>query len=337
MATQWIPVRLGDDGQCCALAIKEHEDRLHGWAKVRGDLGDILTVYDSVPLAPIERQLAASAGDQDDDDDDQDDDQDTDSGDDTLVGRSRRSRRRSRRKRRRKRIFGKLKQVAKKIGKSKLVKGIVKVARKVLDNPLVQTALASNPFGQAFLAARKGLQIGIKAIKGSRKAKAAIKRLHGAYKKGSGAARGVLNFVRKGLQTYKKLSPRMRLAISRGDEAAAIGAMVGIILSEPPSSTVVGGVIAGGEFAEIMGDGVPVAQRRANAARRGAGRIRSSDDHTDEALDALATFATAGAFAPLRAAVSRLGPHSSIASSRESTLRGALQLGRYAQGQRFAA
>lgn len=323
---------------------------MHGWARIQGDLGDTITIHDSVSLGDIEHALARRLN--------------------TEVGRLGG------------RLRNKLKKAAKKVGKSKVLRGVVKVARKALDNPIVQAALASNPYGQAFLAARKGLRMGIQAIKGAKGAKQAIKGVYRSYKRGNPGARNMLSMVRKGMQTYKKLAPAARAALA-GAEPEAFRFIAGEMIDsvEPVAA------VSGADWIAVMGESAEIGRRRRRGSwrkklKKGLKQLHDPREHfkhlkrtakavkknpmkalldprsqlkrtfagshleliagahydvIGEDMDALATFATAGAFEPLRRNLASVPENASLAAPGDLTARGAVLNGRALMAARFAA
>lgn len=213
-----------------------------------------------------------------------------------------RSSRKARRKRRRTRWKEGIKRVAKKIGKSKVLRGIAKVAKKVVNNPLVKGVLAVVPGGQAVLAAQAGAKLAARAIKGGKRARQAITTMRGAYQRGNPKAGRMLGYVRQGLQAQLRRGGRFgRLsgdALEQLEDGQAFALIAGECLA---------GYGCVGLGADVMG-----ADPNDDAAAR------------NEA-DALATFSDGGVmWEPMRAALSR-----------SMTARDALLEGREAQASRW--
>jgi len=305
---QWGDVHLGADGGVrrvpCRAVFQQHGNHVHAYAKFRLPTGQVVMAHASTDLAAMEREIDAEVlrrlqldpryrG-----------------GGASSGGWFKRAFRKAKRA---------LKKVAKKTGIVKVLKAVHKVAQKALDNKWVQGALASNPWGAAFLAARKATQVAFKAFKGSKLGKMALGKLARLAKGGSKKARNVLGLMSKSIKKnpkfWRKRNPRLYDALAKlpshracvaGD--AEIDALIEgcVDYTEPATS---------GEYYAIMG--------------------ADADAETREDLDFLETFASSGAFEGARWLVDRLGPHTMDAHPDELTARGALLWGRSAQAQRF--
>lgn len=301
---RWYPepltVASGADGGLrrvpCRIVWMQHGDHIHGYAKFRLPDGRVLMAHASTNLEEMEREIsaevrqaleqrvvAATAG-----------------GYAVSAGWLRKKFRKMKRK---------IKEVAKRTGITKVVKTVAKVAKKALDNPIVQAALATNPYGAAFLAARKGLQLAVSAAKGAKKAKNAISSLVQHAKKGNLKAKNMLKLVRNGVKQHAKLFKNVpalqRVASAGADDVSAFAALAA---------------------------GAPVALHYF----AGCGADVQSD-MTDRDLDALEHFAESGAWEGVRWLADRLSLHSMDARPFEFSKRDALSLGRQSMGDRYAS
>lgn len=231
-----------------------------------------------------------------------------------ILGR--RSRRRAKRQRRRARIKAKLKHVAKKIGKSKVIRGIAKVAKKVINNPLVKGMLAVVPGGQAVLATQAAAKLAARAIKGGKKAKRAVKAIHSSYKRGNPKAKRMMGLVRQGLKARLRAGGKFgRISgddLERLTEGQAFALIAGECLS--------GQIYAGG----CVGLGADV-----------DGADPNDDQAAGLEADALATVSDGSAqWEPMRWAILRMGPGFDPGNP-TVTARDALMEGRAAQSSRY--
>lgn len=220
-------------------------------------------------------------------------------------------------KRRFRKVRNKLKKIAKKTGVLKVLKTIHKTVEKALDNPLVQAALASNPYGAAFLAARKATKMAFKAIKGSVKSKGRLGQLLKLAKGGNLKAKNILRFVKKQVQLnpkmFKNAQQYASMVKTSGDEMRDLETFVHGCTA--PAYATSGGI-------EIMGD--------YNIAGDDA------DGTTDQEIDAVEHFATSGSFEGMRWLAGRLSLHSMAQHPDEMSSRQALSSGRNLQAARFA-
>jgi hypothetical protein len=202
---QWYDVGIGGD----AKAVWETRgNEIHGWAKfIPPGWTRPIMVHASTDLAAVERAIGKQ-----------------------LEGAAAGGLRSRLRKRFRK-VRARIKKVAKKIGKSKVLKGVVRVAKKAINNPIVQAALASNPYGQAFLAATKGIKMIRKARKGVKSARRQVSSLRRSFKRGSPRARQAVRFIRAGLRAQRNLGPLSRAAL--GAEANSIDAITMLAGMDP--------------------------------------------------------------------------------------------------------
>lgn len=278
---------------------QQHGNHLHIWAKFRAG-GRVVMAHASTDLAQMEREIGERVARE-------------------LASRAPRGPGGAISggwfKRKFRRLKNKIKAAAKKTGLTKIVKTVAKVAKKALDNPLVQAALASNPYGAAFLAARKAIQVGVKAVKGSLKARGVLKKMVNFAKGGNLKAKNFLRLVKQGVTgnpaLFAKLAPKALKAaqtVTSGD-AAELEQLAALVqgCTEPITTS------AG--YWEIAGE--------------------DSDGTTDQEIDFLETVASSGAFEGVRWLGSQLKLRS-MDIPPELTARGALLLGRQAQGARFA-
>lgn len=276
--THWAPVRIsGYEDVPCHAAFEERDGELRAWAQLAPRGKRPMMIYASTNLAEIERELlhkaaakvppgAMSAG---------------------FFSRMKR----------------KIKKVAKKIGRSKLVRAVAKTAKKALNNPLVKVALAANPYGQAFLLARTAGRVAAKAIRGSKRARAAVRKIHhAATRQRNPHARKAMRLMRAAMKQFR-LSP----VSFAGDDDLDFDAIAGACLGPVAS--------VGCDSWHASGD---------------------EDVEFGAELDALEEFSTAGMWDGARWLASRLGPHSMVKRPDELTARGALLLGRESMAQRFA-
>jgi hypothetical protein len=203
------------------------------------------------------------------------------------------------------RVWRKIKKAARKVARSKLVKGIVRTVKRAIDNPLIKGALAVTPAGAALYATRAAARVAAKAIKGNHKAKAQISGLAAAARRGHPGAQNAMRLIRCGVRAHV---PALAAQVS-GDEGQAF--------------TVIAGWADGG---------YPV------AVGIGCDRwsVQGDDAETQHEVDALNEFASAGAWEGVRWVASRLGLHSMSNHTTELTARGALLDGRTAMARRFA-
>lgn len=201
-----------------------------------------------------------------------------------------------------KKLKRKVRHAVKKIGKMKVIRKVVKVAQKALNNPLVTAALASNPYGQMFLAARSAARIAAKAIKGSQKAKHAIRAVvHAAKTKRSPKAQQMVKMFAEAIRKLKK--SQAAYARFAGDDDMLLAAM-----NEPPVSVGCDSWHSGGPDAELAAE--------------------------LETLNSNVT-AAAGAWDGVRWIADSLAPHSMLTHPPTLTARGALLSGRAAMAARF--
>jgi hypothetical protein len=209
-------------------------------------------------------------------------------------------------RRKMRKLKNRIKKFAKKTGITKVVKAVAKVAKKALDNPLVQAALAATPYGAAFLVARKATQLAVSAVKGGKKAKQAIKAVAALAKKGDAKAKTMAKLIRSAVQNNRKLLQNVpQLAAAAGADATDVEALEAMTAGAPvPSSYFVG---------------------------CGADVNNALSDETD--IDALQHFAESGAWEGTKWLARRLSLHSQDARPYEYSERDALRDGRYAMGQ----
>jgi len=215
-----------------------------------------------------------------------------------------------------KKLKNKIKSAAKKIGKSKVFQTIKKVAKKALDNPIVQGILASNPYGAAFLAVRSAARVAVKAIKGVPKAKQALANVVRGIKKGDPKALAAGRLLKQGLKASGLAG---KLGSLRGAVAGANGPM----RESDYLSAVLGACLDG-------------FQESSAVAGADAYVLAAGDAAVEHDVDALDSLAESGAWDGVRWLANRLSLHSMAAHPDELTARGALLLGHQALA-RFAA
>lgn len=276
----WQEVNLGEDvgPHRARLATQEDDYFLHGYLKFGRPHEKPVMLTVSIDLRPIEAEVQAEL------------EQRTPPG---AVSGGRFFRRLKR----------KIKHAVKKIAHSKLVKGITKIARKVIDNPLVKGVLAATPYGAAFLAVRAAARVAAKAIRGGHKAKAFIAETLHRVKHGDPQALKVARLLKQGIK-YAGIAPKLQMSAAAGaaGERDYLAHMLSAALQNHPPA-----LEAGGRFVAASGEDY------------GAG-----DDHELEAVDMVAT---SGAFEGVRWLASRLSLHSMVANPDEFTARNALMLG----------
>lgn len=179
-----------------------------------------------------------------------------------------------------------LKKVATKIAKSKVVQAVVKVAKKVWNNPLVKGIISATPIGAAINATAAAARVAAKAIKGAIKAKQTLKSIAQRAKRGDQDAIKAARLVKAGMKMTGIVAPGQTTASLQAAAAAGEGhylaAVLGACADCAPSYAQVPYVVGCG-----ADDG----------------------DVTDHELDALETVATSGAFEGLRWLVNRFGLH----------------------------
>jgi len=203
-----------------------------------------------------------------------------------------------------KKLMGKVKKAAKKIGKNKVLRAVVDKTRKALDNPMVQQALASHPYGQSFLAARAAARVTAKALKGAPKAKAAIARTVAAARQGDPRAANMMQLFNQSARQLTNANQAMARFSGDGDEYV-------LDLMRGPALTQIGcaGWHAGGEDAELQAE------------------LSTIDEFTPAT-------ASAGAWEGVKWAAHALAAHPINPSG--LTARGALLDGRAAMARRWA-
>lgn len=308
LENRWGPMLIGASPAApqgrvhCRVVWQQRGDQIHAWAKFRA-MGKVIMVHASTDVAAIMREIK-----------------------DEWVRRqmSDLQQRGARHpagavsggwfKKAWRKAKRAIKKVAKKTGVVKVLKAVHGAVEKALDNKWVKMALASNPYGAAFLAAHKATQVAFKAIKGSKIAKAAIRKLKGESDRGSKRAKNVLHLMAKGVKAnpglFNKNSKLHKLFAAAAGADPTVEEIAALVQGCTESSPV-----SAGEYHAVMGaDGEP-----------GVG----------EEVDFLETFASSGAFDGARWFARRMGLHSMNAHPDELTARGALLWGRTAQGQRF--
>lgn len=286
---QWAPIAISGHDVPCQAAWEQRGDKLYAWTKFRPPGRPEMTLHAETDLASIERRIApvmqaalakrmgipnhgAAAG----------------------WGFMKKLRR-------------KIKRAAKKIGKNKVLRAVVQNTRKVLDNPMVQQALASHPYGQSFLAARAAARVAAKALKGSKRAKNAIRNAARYAKAGVPKAQNMMDMFAQAMNQLT--AAQQGYAQFQGDDPTdRVLAML-----EAPAIAGIGcdAWHAGGEDAELQSE------------------LEMVDTLTPSS-------AASGAWDGVKWAAHALAPHSMAAVADPFTARSALLDGRAAMARRFA-
>jgi hypothetical protein len=205
-----------------------------------------------------------------------------------------------------KKLRRKIKRAAKKIGKNKVLRAVVQNTRKALDNPMVQQALASHPYGQSFLAARAAARVAAKALKGSKRAKNAIRNAARYAKAGVPKAQNMMDMFAQAMDQLN--AAQQGYAQFQGDSHDRVLAML-----EGPAIAGIGCASwhAGGEDAELQSE------------------LEMVDSLTPSS-------AASGAWDGVKWAAQALSPHSMASVADPFTARSALLDGRAAMARRFA-
>lgn len=220
-------------------------------------------------------------------------------------------------------LFKKIGKAAKKVGLTKVMEQVRGTVAKAMNNPMVQQALMSTPYGAAALGIYNGAKIARAAMSGNLKAKNAIGFLTNQLAAGVPGADKALMFIRQGAQQVKQGQALASMLPGQG-----------------------GGQPQGGmpDFSQLMS----MFQQRQSASAGASldprelmqlGNLyKTGADNSDvtQEVDALMTFATAGAFDGMRWLVSRMGLHSMEGRPNELTKRQALLDGRNVLATRFA-
>lgn len=183
-----------------------------------------------------------------------------------------------------------LKKAVKTIARSKLVKGVIAVAKKAWNNPLIKAAISATPWGAAITATAAAARVAAKAIKGGLKAKKVLKSIATRAKHGDADAIKAARLVKKGME-LTGIRPQLSLAAQHqaaaAGEAEYLAAVVGACCHCAPANVAVPPLVGcGADYQVDLG--------------------ADADDHEIEAIE---EFATAGAFEGLRWLASRLAPH----------------------------
>jgi hypothetical protein len=211
-------------------------------------------------------------------------------------------------------IWRKIKKGVKKIAKSKLVRGIVAVAKKAFNNPLVKAMISATPFGAAITATAAAARVAAKAIKGGIKARKALRSIAARAKQGQPDAIKAARLVQKGMQLTGIQTPAVSVT-------ASLPAPTIVDTEVAPDSEEAAAAGEGHYLSAILG-ACCAGQGSVPAAVCGA----DQGDASDMELDAFETFATAGAFEGVRWAARQLVPHSMFGPGHFSK-REALQMG----------
>lgn len=196
-------------------------------------------------------------------------------------------------------IFKGIKKAAKKAGITKVVKTVRSLAAKAMNNPMVKQALASHPYGQAALAAYQGAKVANAALRGNPSAKNVITHLTKQYAAGNPQAATALKFIRAGARDLRS-----------GKYGDALCSSVPTAVSGNDARSLL-----------VLGD-----------------LCRAGNDSTDlgNDVDALLTFASAGAFEGARWLLDRMSLRSMQNHPNEFGTRAALMSGRDVLATRFA-
>lgn len=203
-----------------------------------------------------------------------------------------------------------LKTAVQKIAKSKIVKAVVNVAKKVWNNPLIKGIVSATPIGAAINATAAAARVAAKAIKGAVKAKATL--------------RSIAQRARGGDQNAIKAARLVQAGIK----------MTGIQV--PATTAKLSTAAAGGEanyLAAVLGACADCTPRYAHVPRV-VGCGADEGDVTAQEVDTLETCATSGAFEGLRWLVSRLSLHGAANRPGELGTKQLLLLGQQALEQR---
>lgn len=273
MSANWEPVVIaGDDGtqvHTVQTTQAKPDGYMHIWVKFQLPGGIPRMLHAKIELGPIERDLAAQEG-------------------IAMAGK-----------------FGdRIKRAARKVARSKLVRGVVKTVKRAINNPLVKAALSATLAGAAMYATRAAARVAAKAIKGNRAAKSFISGTAHAARRGHPSALAAMRLIRCGVRQHV---PRLAATLS-GDETRDLMIVGGWGDSSYP---VMVGI--GADPWDAQGPGI----------------------ETEREIDAVNEFASAGAWEGVRWVVNRLGLHSMDAHPNEFSRRDALLSGRAAMASRF--
>jgi len=209
--------------------------------------------------------------------------------------------------RRLKKFKRKIKHFAKKVAHSKLVRGIVKVAKKVINNPLVKMALAVVPGGQAVLATQVAARVAARAIKGHHHSKRALAIAQKGVAANDPGSINVARLVKAGVRGSIPINLHGAVAGCNGSERQYLHTVLGECLQGGSNPTVSAGA---DNYLMVSG---------------------ADEQHELQDIDALREFATSGAWEGARWLAQRLGLHSMISNPSEFSRRDALTSGHAAQ------
>lgn len=197
-----------------------------------------------------------------------------------------------------------VKKAVKAIAKNKIVAAVVKVAKKVWNNPLVKGIVSATPWGAAINATAAAARVAAKAIKGATKAKNVLSKIARGARAGNPADIKAARLVKAGMKMTGILpsTPAVQAAAAGNDEGEYLAAVLGACVDCQP-----------------MRVSVPYAV--------GCGADEGTDDVSPNEVDALETIATSGAFEGVRWAANRLGLHSMAGRPDEFSKRDALLMG----------
>lgn len=196
-----------------------------------------------------------------------------------------------------------IKSTVRTIARSKLVKGVIAVAKKALNNPLIKGVLSATPMGAGIMMAAAAARVAAKAIKGGLQAKKVVKAIAARAKAGHPDAIKAARLMKAGMKLtgITPQSSKVTAAAASGDERHYLSTLLGACVDCPPSNV---------QLPYLVGCGAD-----------------DEGDLTHHELEAVDEFATAGAFEGIRWLASRLGPHSMLNRPDEFTKRDALSLG----------
>lgn len=241
-------------------------------------------------------------------------------------------------------MFKKIAKAAKKQGITRVMNQVRGVVAKAMNNPIVQQALMATPYGAAALGIYNGAKMARAAMSGNLKAKNAIQFLSNQTAAGVPGAQKALMFVRQGaaqIQQGQGLAQQLQSGNmdfgSMLQQGSALASQFGgkrggdLAANIQNAQGLAQTFNAGQVFARSLGDDAASLMQLANLYKAGD----DTSDVTPE-VEALMTFATAGAFDGMRWLVSRMGLHSMEGRPDELTKRQALMSGRDVLATRFA-
>lgn len=301
---RWMPLAVSGADQItsipCRVVWLQQGNHLHAYAKFRVPSGEVLMAHATTDLAHMEAEITQGIRER----------LALEAPNGAAAG--------GWFKRRMRKLKNRIKRFAKKSGIVKVLKTVHSVVNKALDNPIVQAALASNPYGAAFLAARKAVKVAVSAVKGSLKSRGVLKKMLKLATGGNLKARNFLRLVKNGVKNNAQIFKRLP-QLAKFSQAAAAGAsemeqlaalVQGCTGYQPVTSS--GAYSLVGADTDILGE------------------------PTDQELDALEGFAVSGAWEGVRWLASRMSLHSMAQRPDEYSKRDALLDGRALGANRFA-